>query len=168
MWIHCRASRRPKKHIAFVHLILAYPSTFLDNTSKLSSRPSLRKMLAKWKVILPLLLGSAAAQQFSDYGYDYDVDYYTPTCKTAIEKTLECDSALHFIVFANQQPTASQLEKLCTKKCKSSLVQLQKEIEKSCPVAQNNLTLQHGGFATAQDNIHELLDGFTKACLKDP
>ncbi|KAF4332669.1 hypothetical protein FBEOM_13529 [Fusarium beomiforme] len=125
-------------------------------------------MLTKWVVLLSSLLGSAVAQQFPDFMYDYDVDYYTAICKTALNKTLECDTVLHSILFENKEPTASQLEKLCTKKCKSSLIRAQKDIEKSCPVAQNNLTLQHGGFATAQDNIHEFLDGFTKACLRDP
>ncbi|KAF4957142.1 hypothetical protein FGADI_3362 [Fusarium gaditjirri] len=74
-------------------------------------------MLAKWVVFLPSLLGSAVAQQFADFLYDYDVDYYTTTCKTVLNKTLES--------FAPRR------------------------------------------FATAQDNIHEFADGFTKECLKD-
>ncbi|GKU06925.1 unnamed protein product [Fusarium langsethiae] len=125
-------------------------------------------MLTKWKIALPLLLGSAVAQQFTDWVYDYDVDYYTSTCKTAINKTLECNAVPDSIVFQNNEPTDSHLEKLCTKKCEASLIQTQKDIVKACPVAQNNVTLQHGGLVTAQDNIRELLDGFTKACLKDP
>ncbi|KAL6915237.1 hypothetical protein ACHAPO_011100 [Fusarium lateritium] len=108
------------------------------------------------------------AQHFTDWGYDYDADSYTSTCKTAINKTLECNAVLDSIVFQNNEPTDSHLETLCTKKCEASLLQTQKDIVKACPVAQNNVTLQYGGLVTAEDNIRELLDGFTKACLKDP
>lgn len=119
-------------------------------------------------ILFIFLLGSATAQQFSDYPYDYDIDSFTPECKKALNETLQCSSLLAFIEADNIELTKNDLTELCTAECHGSLFRVQKNIQKACPVSTNTIEFTGGDISTAQERINSFLDTFTRTCVKDP
>ncbi|KAH6871038.1 hypothetical protein B0T10DRAFT_611351 [Thelonectria olida] len=113
------------------------------------------------------LLSVAAAQQFSDLQYDYDIDEYTEECKTSMNQTLKCSSLLGDFEADSVDLSAADLTELCTSSCNSSLVQLQEEINKACPKSSNSITIDGETYA-ATNNINSFVDTYNQLCLVDP
>jgi hypothetical protein len=113
------------------------------------------------------LLSLAAAQQFSDLQYDYDIPEYTEECKTSLNQTLKCSSLLGYFEADSIDLSVADLTELCTSSCNSSLFQLQEEISKACPKSSNSITIGGETYA-ATDNINSFVDTYNQLCLVDP